>query len=99
MLLEGFSALGPIEAVCRMKCGRGKLFYLQLKLLCLQLSFFAYSPLKPLLDKLSHCKQDSSNCKQKAKIASVKAPIVSKKAKIINCYYKSSPVSRKLPHL
>ena len=42
------------------------LFYLQLKLLCIQLSFFAYSPLRPLLDALSHCKQKSSNCKQKS---------------------------------
>ena len=30
---------------------------------CLQLNFFAYSPLRPLLDALSHCKQKSSNCK------------------------------------
>ena len=42
---------------------RGKLFYLQLELFCLQLSFFAYSPLRPLLEALSHCKQKSSNCK------------------------------------
>ena len=35
---------------------RGKPFYLQLELFCLQLSFFAYSPLRPLLDALSHCK-------------------------------------------
>ena len=41
----------------------GKLFYLQLELFCLQLSFFAYSPLRPSLDALSHCKQKSSNCK------------------------------------
>ena len=37
---------------------RGKLFYLQLELFCLQLRFFAYSPLTRLLDALSsHCKQ------------------------------------------
>ena len=41
---------------------RGKLFYLQLELFCLQLSFFAYSRLRPLLDALSHCKQKSSKC-------------------------------------
>ena len=41
----------------------GKLFYLQLELFCLQLSFFAYSPLRLLLEALSHCKQKSSNCK------------------------------------
>ena len=28
----------------------GKLFYLQLELFCLELSFFAYSPLRRLLD-------------------------------------------------
>ena len=44
----------------------GKLFYLQLELFCLQLSFFAYSPLRPLLEALSHCKQKSSNCKQQS---------------------------------
>ena len=38
---------------------RGKLFYLQLRL-------FTSSPLRPLLDALSHCKQKSSNCKQKS---------------------------------
>ena len=43
--------------------GMGKLFYLQLELFYLQLSFFAYSPLRPLLETLSHCKQKSSNCK------------------------------------
>ena len=42
------------------------IIYLQLELFCLQLSFFAYSPLRPLLDALSHCKQKSSNCKQKS---------------------------------
>ena len=45
---------------------RGKLFYLQLELFCLQLSFFAYSPLRRSLEALSHCKQESSNCKQKS---------------------------------
>ena len=44
----------------------GKLFYSQLELFCLQLSFFAYSPLRPLLDALSHCKEKGSNCKQKS---------------------------------
>ena len=42
---------------------RVKLLYLQLEFFCLQLSFFAYSPLRPLLDALSHCKQQSSSCK------------------------------------
>ena len=41
----------------------GEAFYLQLELSCLQLSFFAYSPLRRLLDALSHCKQKSSKCK------------------------------------
>ena len=40
-------------------------------------SFFAYSPLRPLLDALSHCKQ-------KAPTVSKKAKIVSKKAKNVN---------------
>ena len=35
----------------------GKLFYLQLELFCLQWSFFAYSPLRPLSDALSHREQ------------------------------------------
>ena len=39
------------------------LFYLQLEPFCSQLSAFAYSPLRPLIDALSHCKQKSSNCK------------------------------------
>ena len=65
---------------------------------CLQLSFLAYSPLRPLIDALSHCKQKSSNCKpKKAKLVSKKAPIVSKKAKIVNWNKKSFTVSRKLP--
>ena len=42
---------------------REKFVYSQLELFCLQLSFFAYSPLRPLSDALSHCKQKSSNCK------------------------------------
>ena len=40
-----------------------ELLCLQLELSCLQLSFFACSPLRPLLDALSHCKKKSSNCK------------------------------------
>ena len=35
----------------------GKAFLLKLKFFYLQLSFFAYSPLSPLLDALSHWKQ------------------------------------------
>ena len=48
----------------------GKLFYSQLGLFGLQLSFFAYSPLRPLLDALSHYEQE-------------KAPTVSQKAKAV----------------
>ena len=40
-----------------------KLVYLQCELFCPQLSFFAYSPLRCLLDALSHRKQRSTNCK------------------------------------
>ena len=32
--------------------GGGQLFYLQLEFFCVQLSFFAYGPLRPLLDTL-----------------------------------------------
>ena len=58
--------------------GPGGLFYLQLELFCLQLSFFAYSSLRPLLDALSHCKQ------KKAPIVSKEAKIVSKRAAIVS---------------
>ena len=44
----------------------GSFFYLQLELFCLQVSFFAYSPSRSLLDALFHCKQKSSNCKQRS---------------------------------
>ena len=46
----------------------GKFFYLQLELFCLQLSFFAYSPLRPLLDALSHCKQKAPTVSRKLKL-------------------------------
>ena len=45
----------------------GNSSYLQLELFCLQLSFFAYSPLGCFLDTLSRCRQESFNCKQKTK--------------------------------
>ena len=60
---------------------RGKFFYLQLELLCLQLSLFAYTPWKPLLDALSHNKQKATTVSKKAKTA------VSKKRH--NCKQKS----------
>ena len=41
----------------------GKFFYLQFELFCLQLSFFACSPLGRLLDALFHCKQKNCCCK------------------------------------
>ena len=71
--------------VPRQKSLGGKLVYLQLELFCLQLSFFAYSPLRPLLDALSHCKQKAPTVSREAKTVSKKAPTVSKKAKIVNC--------------
>ena len=64
---------------------RGELFYLWLELFCLQLSFFAYSPLRPLLDALSHCKQKSPTVSKRAKTVSKKASTVSKDAEIVNC--------------
>ena len=68
----------------------GKLFYLQFELFCLQLSFFAYSSLRPLLDALSHCKQKAPILSKKAKIVSKKAPTVSKELKF-------SAVSKEAP--
>ena len=41
----------------------GSFFTYSWSFFCLQVSFFAYSPLRPSLDALSHCKQKSSNCK------------------------------------
>ena len=35
------------------------------ELFCLQLRIFAYSPLRPLLDALSHCKQKAPNVSKK----------------------------------
>ena len=63
----------------------GKLFYLQLELFCLQLSFFAYSPLRPLLTHFPTASKKAPIVSKEAKTASKKAPIVSKKAKIVNC--------------
>ena len=55
----------------------GKLFYLQLELFAYGLSFFAYSPLRPLLDTLSHCKQKTPIVSKEAKTVSKKARTVS----------------------
>ena len=57
----------------------GKFLYLQLQLLSLQLSFFAYSWLSCLLEARSHCKQESSILSKKASTESKKARAVSKK--------------------
>ena len=46
----------PTSEKCSFEQGRGKFFYLELELFCLQLSFFAYSPFGRLLKALSHCK-------------------------------------------
>ena len=40
---------------------RGQLFYLQLEHFCLQLSYFAYSPLRWFLEALSHCRQKAAS--------------------------------------
>ena len=42
---------------------RGKLFYLHVGAFLLTVKLLAYSPLRPLLEALSHCKQKTSNCK------------------------------------
>ena len=47
---------------------RGKFFYLQLELFCLQLSCFAYSSPRCLSDTLSHCKWKSSIESKKLKL-------------------------------
>ena len=74
-----------VRWLARLKFSREKLFYLQLELSCLQLSFFVYSPLRPLLDALSHRKQKAPTVSKEAKTVSKKAPTVSKKTKIVNC--------------
>ena len=61
---QEMSALGNVWGMS------GKLFYSQLELFCLQLSFFAYSPERLLLDALFPT-------------VSKKAPIVSKEAKTV----------------
>ena len=71
---------GPQQArEARYSWGGGGFFYLQLELFCLQLSFFAYSPLRPLLDALSPI------VSKEGKTVSKKAPTVSRKAKMVNC--------------
>ena len=79
----------------------GKPFYLQSELFCLQLSFFAYSPLRCFLDTLSHCKQRSLLASKEAPSVSKKAPIVSRKAEIVSKKaqkkLKLSTVSKKAP--
>ena len=77
---------------------RGEAVYLQLELFCIQLSFFAYSPSRPLLDALSHCMQKSPNCKQKSQNCKQNSSdCKSKSLKIVNCKSKSSTVSTRLP--
>ena len=44
---------------------QGKLYCLQLELLCLQLSFFTYSSFRCLSDALAHFKQKGSNCEHR----------------------------------
>ena len=64
VFLEDKDPVAPKRLTCRSGgYDWGKLFYLQLEFFCLQLSFFAYSLLRPFLDALSHCKQKSSPCK------------------------------------
>ena len=60
----------------------GKFFLLPVSMFCLQLSFFAYSPLRPSLDALSHCKQKTPTVSKKTKSVSKKAPTLSKKLKL-----------------
>ena len=76
----------PGASLQRRHLNRGKLFYLQLELFFSQLSFFAYSPLRPLLDMhFPSVSKKAPTVSKEAKAVSKKAPIVSKKATIVNC--------------
>ena len=90
---EGFPQIVVAAQVSHLgeRSSGGEVFYLQLEFFCLKLSFFAYSPLRRVLDALSHCKQ-APTVSKKAKIVSAKAAIVSIKAKL-----KLSTVSKKAP--
>ena len=73
----------------------GKLVLLTVRAFRLQLSFFAYSPLRRLLEALSHCKYNPLIVSKKALTVSKKTSIVSKKSTSCN---KKAPkiISKKL---
>ena len=60
-------------------------------------SFFAYSPMRCLLDALSICKQRSSTVNKRAPLASKKPSNCKQKVPKHNCKQRSSTVGRKLP--
>ena len=77
---------------------RCNVFTCSLSFLCLQLSFFAYSPFVCLLEALSHCKQQSSDWKQKNLSCKQKSSnCKSKEAPKHNCKQRCSIVSKNLP--
>ena len=92
----GGGAQLPREDVCRKAGGRGlnifavrgrnshqvmgEVFLLTVGFFCLQLSFFAYSPLRPSLRRTSHLvSKKTPTLSNKAKTVSKNAPLVSKK--------------------
>ena len=76
--LEGVSQRGW-ECICF----RGKLCYLQLELLFLQLSFFAYSPLRPFLDALSHLNRKCFNHVHVQERGFAKFPVLLKQVSLL----------------
>ena len=74
----------PTKSIRKM----GEALLLTVGAFLLTFEFFAYSPLRCLLDTLSHCKQRNS-------IVSKKVPVVSKKAQNVNKKLPNTIVSKK----
>ena len=88
---------GPHSETCKPE-RLGRFFSYSWSIIYLQLSFFAYSPLRCFLDTLSYCKQRSSTVSKKARTVRKKTHTVSQKASPNTTVSKtSSAVSRKLP--
>ena len=109
--LRGKKAPTTTKNICKVpeyidrKVDFGKFVDSQLEFFCLQLSFFAYSLLRPLfLDALSHCKWKSFSCKQEFPTWSTETPIVSKKlpstiaSKKLSCKQQASNCKQKTLH-
>ena len=83
----------------------GETLLLTVGVFSLQLSFFAYSPLRCFLDILSRCKQRSSTVSKSTRTVSAKAEAVSKKtpntqlqAKKLSCKQEASNCKPKTLH-